>query len=473
VKPVVVIIGRPNVGKSTLFNRLTRSRAALVADMPGLTRDRQYGDGRVGDRPYFVVDTGGVVDALGINAPRSELTGSISAQTRQALSEADSAILLVDGREGLHPADRELARELRRLGKPLWLVINKTENIDSDVAAAEFHALGLTDPMPISSAHGQGIDELMERVLADLPRVEPEAEQREVPRIAIIGRPNVGKSSLVNALLGEERVVVCDEPGTTRDAIHVPFERDGKRYILIDTAGVRRKGRVHEVVEKFSIIKTLQAVNDADVAILVVDASEGVTEQDTGLAGYALEQGRAMVIAVNKVDVLDSGQRLWIEQQVARKLSFLDFARTHHISALKGTGIGGLFASVDKAHAAAWLDMSTPRLTRVIEAAVQATPAPVRHGRRIRVKYAHQGGKNPLRVIVHGSQVGSLPESYRRYLGNAVRRAFKLEGAPVLIECRQQSNPFAPKTERKPVDRDKARRQRAEGKKERRKKNRS
>ncbi len=450
MKPVVVLIGRPNVGKSTLFNRLTRSRAALVADMPGMTRDRQYGDGRVGDRPYFVVDTGGIVESLADNSPRNELKGSISAQTRQALTESDSAILLVDGRDGLQPADRALAQELRRLGKPLWLGVNKTEGLDTDVTTSEFHALGLGQPFPISSAHGEGIDALMARVLADLPRVEPEETPREVPRIAVIGRPNVGKSSLVNALLGEERVVVCDEPGTTRDAIHVPLERDGRRYILIDTAGVRRRTKVHETPEKFSVIKTLQAVADADVAVLLIDATEGVTEQDTGLAGYALEQGRAMVIAVNKWDLLDRGQRAWIEQQVTHKLIFLDFARTHYISALLGHGVGGLFPSVDRAHAAAWQEMSTSRLNRVVEAAVQATPPPVHNGRRIRVKYAHQGGKNPPRVIVHGNQVQALPTSYRRFLGNAVRRAFKLEGAPVLIECRQEDNPFAVKKRPRP-----------------------
>jgi GTP-binding protein len=285
-------------------------------------------------------------------------------------------------------------------------------------------------------------------VLAGLPRVEAEETPREVPRIAVIGRPNVGKSSLVNALLGEERVVVCDEPGTTRDAIHVPLERDGRRYIVIDTAGVRRRTKVHEAQEKFSVIKTLQAVADADVAILMVDATEGVTEQDTGLAGYALEQGRAMVVAVNKWDLLDRGQRAWIEQQVSHKLVFLDFARTHYISALHGHSIGALFASVDRAHAAAWQEMPTSKLNRVVEAAVQATPPPVHHGRRIRVKYAHQGGKNPPRVIVHGTQVDALPTAYRRFLSNAIRRGFKLEGAPVLIECRQVANPYA---DRKPA----------------------
>jgi len=443
VKPVVVVIGRPNVGKSTLFNRLTRSRAALVADIPGLTRDRQYGDGLVGDRPYFVVDTGGVTESLAGNSPRQELRGSVSAQTRQALAEGDSAILLVDAREGLQPGDRELAHELRRLGKPLWLVVNKTEALDPDTAIADFHSLGLGQPYPIAAAHGEGVEELMEQVLAGLPRVEVDEAPRAAPRIAVIGRPNVGKSSLVNALLGEERVVVCDEPGTTRDAIHVPLERDGKRYVVIDTAGVRRRSKVEETQEKFSIIKTLQAVADADVVILLVDANEGVTEQDSGLAGYALEQGRAMVIAVNKWDLLDSGQRVWIEQQVTRKLMFLDFAHTYYISALHRTGIGALFPAVDRAYISAWRELQTSKLNRVVEKAVQATPPPVRHGRRIRVKYAHQGGKNPLRVIVHGNQVEALRDSYRRFLGNAVRSAFKLEGAPILVECRDVANPFA------------------------------
>ncbi len=445
MKPVVVLIGRPNVGKSTLFNRLTRSRAALVADMPGLTRDRQYGDGRIGDRPYFVIDTGGVVESMVEHSPKSELRGSVTAQTRQALVEADSAIVLVDARDGVQPGDRELVRELRRLGKPLWLALNKTDGLDADVAAADFHTLGLGQPIPISSAHGEGVEELMESVLADLPRVEVEDEPRAVPHIAVIGRPNVGKSSLVNALLGEERVVVCDQPGTTRDAIHVPLERDGRQYVVIDTAGVRRRGKVQQAEEKFSVIKTLQALADADVAILMIDASEGVTEQDSGLAGYALEQGRAMVVAVNKWDLLDRGQRAWIEQQATRKLMFLDFAKMHYISALLGHGIGGLFTSVDRAHESAWRELPTSKLNRVVEAAVQATPPPVRHGRRIRVKYAHQGGKNPLRVIVHGNQVQALADSYKRYLSGAVRRAFRLEGAPVLVECRQEVNPFAGK----------------------------
>lgn len=443
MKPVVVLIGRPNVGKSTLFNRLTRSRAALVADMPGLTRDRQYGDGQMGDRPYFVVDTGGVVESLTGVSSKPELRGSVTTQTRQALTEADAAILVVDAREGAQPGDYELARELRRLGKPLWLAVNKSEAFDGDNAVAEFHALGLGQPFPISAVHGEGVEELIEQVLAELPRVEVGEAPREAPHIAVIGRPNVGKSSLVNALLGEERVVVCDEPGTTRDAIHIPLERDGRRYTLIDTAGVRRRSRVEETEEKFSIIKTLQAIADADVAILVVDANEGVTEQDSGLAGYALEQGRAMVVAVNKWDLLDRGQRAWIEQQVARKLVFLDFASTYFISALHRHGIGALFPAVDRAYLSAWRELPTSKLNRVIEAAVQATPPPVRHGRRIRVKYAHQGGKNPLRIIVHGNQVEALRDSYKRFLGNAVRKAYKLQGAPILVECRDVANPFA------------------------------
>lgn len=451
MKPVVVLVGRPNVGKSTLFNCLTRSRAALVADMPGLTRDRQYGDGIVGDFPYFVVDTGGITEGLDVKSAPGEMQGWIKTQTRQALNEADATILLVDGRQGLHAADRELVRELRRLNKPLWLAVNKTEGLDPDVAISEFHSLGLNDMVPISTAHGHGVELLMERVLADLPHVEEETEPQVAPRIAVIGRPNVGKSSLVNALLGEERVVVNNEPGTTRDAIHIPFERGEKRYVLVDTAGVRRRSRLNEDYEKFSVIKTLQAVAEADVAILVVDGNEGMTEQDIGLAGYAVNQGRAMVVAINKWDLLDSGARTWREQQVVHKLAFLDYAKVHYISALHGEGIGPLFASVDRAHASAWREMSTPQLNRVLEAAVQAVPPPVRHGRRIRVKYAHQGGKNPLRVIVHGSQVQSLPDAYRRYIGNAVRQAFKIEGAPILVDCRQQHNPFAGRTSKKAV----------------------
>ena len=450
MKPVVVIVGRPNVGKSTLFNRLTRSRAALVADAPGLTRDRQYGDGRVGDRPYLVVDTGGVVERLTSVKERRNVVSHVASQVRAALAEADAVILLADGREGLHPAERELAVDLRRHGKPVWLAVNKAEGRDPDSAVAEFHALGLGEPVAVSAAHGDGVNELMQRVLAGLPMTEEAPPEEGVPRIAVIGKPNVGKSTLVNALLGEDRVVVCDEPGTTRDSIRVPLERAGRRYVLIDTAGVRRRARIEDPLEKYSVLKTLQAIDEANVAILVIDAHAGAAEQDASLAGYALEAGRAMVVAVNKWDAVESSDRDWVRQELERKLPFLEFARVHFISAREGRGVGDLFASVDEAYASANRTLSTSKLNRVLQAAVTATPPPMIHGRRIRPKYAHQGGKNPPRVVVHGNQVSGLSKSYRRYLANAFRKAFHLIGTPVWIECRQERNPFREKTGARP-----------------------
>jgi GTP-binding protein len=442
MKPVVVLIGRPNVGKSTLFNRLTRSRSALVADAPGLTRDRQYGDGRIGDRPYFVVDTGGVVTGLATAKDREDVTSGVATQVRTALTEADAVILIVDALEGIHPVDRVLAADLRRLGKPVWLAVNKTEGRDPAAVTGEFYALGFGEPLAISAAHGEGVDELIRRVLEKLPVAEETEPDENFPRIAVIGKPNVGKSTLVNALLGEQRVVVCDEPGTTRDSIHVPLERAGRRYVLIDTAGVRRRARIDDLLEKFSVLKTLQAIDQANVAILVIDAQVGVAEQDASLAGYALEAGRALVVAVNKWDAVKSSDRDWAKRELERKLPFLDFARLHFISARDGTGVGGLFRSVDEAHASAQRTLATPKLNRVLQAAVTATPPPLVRGRRARPKYAHQGGKNPPRVVIHGNQVASLSKSYRRYLANTFRKAFHLIGTPVLIECRQEENPY-------------------------------
>jgi GTP-binding protein len=445
MKPVVVLVGRPNVGKSTLFNRLTRSRAALVADVPGLTRDRQYGDGRIGDRPYFVVDTGGVVASLASAKEQEDVTSHVAVQVRAALAEADAVILLVDTREGIHPIDRELVTDLRRHGKPVWVAVNKAEGYDPSTAVAEFHAFGLGEPMAISATHGDGVEELMERVLGTLP-VSEEAEPEEgVPRIAVIGKPNAGKSTLVNALLGEERVVVSDAPGTTRDSIRVPLEREGRRYILIDTAGVRRRSKIDELLEKFSVLKTLQAIDEANVAILVIDASTGVSEQDASLSGYALEAGRAMVVAVNKWDALTDSERTWIKREFERKLPFLEFARVHYISARDGTGVGGLFPSVDEAYVSAFRTLTTPKLNRVLQDAVTATPPPMARGRRARPKYAHQGGKNPPRVVIHGNQVASLSKSYRRYLANTIRKAFHLVGTQVWIDCRQEKNPYEDK----------------------------
>ena len=437
MKPVIVLVGRPNVGKSTLFNALTRSRDALVADEPGLTRDRQYGNGRVGDRPYIVVDTGGIMQET------DGLRAMMSAQTQQAMEEADAIVFLADGRAGLNAVDRGIADRLRRLGKRVILTVNKTEGMDPSLVTADFHTLGLGVPVAISAAHGNGLQELMQRVLAQVPRVEEEAASDDaIPRIAIAGRPNVGKSTLVNAMLGEERVVVFDQPGTTRDSIRIPLERQDQHYVLIDTAGVRKRGRISDVLEKFSVIKTLQAIEEANVVVLVLDARQEISEQDVSLAGYILEQGRSVVLAVNKWDGLEEGQRDWIKREFERKLPFLAFAKVHYISALNGTGVGGLFPAIDRAFQSARKVLSTPRLNKALQLALQATPPPIYHGRRIKLKFAHQGGKNPPRVVIHGNQVNAVPDSYKRYLSNVLRKTFRLEGTPVVIEFVQGENPF-------------------------------
>jgi len=445
MKPVVVLVGRPNVGKSTLFNVLTRSRAAIVADVPGVTRDRQYGDGRVGDRPYLVVDTGGLVTDAHTGIP-----ALMSAQTRQAIDEADAIVFVVDGRAGPTGDDREIASHLRRLGKPVTLAVNKTEGLEPATAVAEFHALGLGGPQAISAAHDQGIELLMRRVLEPLPQVPVSEPLTDLPRIAVAGRPNVGKSTLVNAMLGEERVVVADQPGTTRDSIRIPLSHAGRDYLMIDTAGVRRRARVAEAVEKFSVIKTLQAIGEANVVILVVDARQEVSDQDVDLAGYVLEQGRSLVLVVNKWDGLDASRRDWIKRELDRKLPFLAFAPPHFISALERTGIGRLFPAIDRAFESAQADLPTAQLNRILEKAVQATPPPIARGRRIKLKFAHQSGHNPPRVTIYGNSVAYVPDSYRRYLANAFRNAFKLEGTPVRVDFEQGENPFV---EKKPVKR--------------------
>jgi GTP-binding protein len=450
MKPVVVLVGRPNVGKSTLFNRLTRSRAAIVADEPGVTRDRQYGDGVVGDRPYYVVDTGGISLKPAERTPGDgALRQLIESQVRAALTEADAIVFMVDVREGLQPPDREIANALRRLQKPLVLAVNKTEGTASALVVGEFYELGLGEPKAISSAHGDGIAELMQRLLAGLPRVDETPIPADLPRVAVIGRPNAGKSTLINALLGEERVIVSAQPGTTRDAIEVPLERAGKTYVLIDTAGLRRRARVEDAIEKFSAIKTLEAMARANVVILLLDAEVGVGEHDATLAGYALKHGRAIVLAVNKWDALDPSAREWVKREIERKLRFLDFAPVHYVSALNKTGIGALFGSIDRAFAAANRDLSTPRLNRVLQAAVAAAPPPIVRGRRIRLKFAHQGGKNPPLVVVHGNQTRSLSESYRRYLAQRFRSAFRLVGTPVVVRVQEGDNPYADRSRRR------------------------
>lgn len=442
MKPIVVLVGRPNTGKSTLFNALTRSRDALVADEPGVTRDRLYGDGRVGDRPYIVVDTGGLGESS------DAISNLMSAQTHQAIEEADSIVFLVDGRAGPNTVDHALAAGLRRIGRPVILAVNKTEGMDKSAAVAEFHALGLGEPAAISSAHGDGLGALMARVLAPLPLTEEPHEDSDIPRIAVAGRPNVGKSTLVNALLGEQRVVAFDQPGTTRDSIRIPFERQGRQYVLIDTAGVRRRSKVQEALEKYSIVKSLQAISEANLVVLVLDAQQEVSDQDVDLAGYVLEQGRSLVLVVNKWDGLDSGQRDWVKRELERKLPFLNFAAPHYISARDGTGIGGLFPAIDRSFASARCIMPTPRLNRVLAQALQATPPAMVRGRRPRLKFAHQGGKNPPRVVIHGNQLDSVTDAYRRYLSNAFRKAFKLEGTPVRIEFVTTENPYMERDQR-------------------------
>jgi GTP-binding protein len=440
MKPTIVLVGRPNVGKSTLFNRLTRRRDALVADLPGLTRDRHSGDGRVGDRPYFVVDTGGLEPVA-----KDGMLGEMAKQTAAALAEADAVIFIVDGRDGLAPQDRRIGEELRRLRARVWIAVNKTEGMDPAIATAEFHELALGVPHAVSAAHGEGVRQLIDAILAEFPPEEPEEAPAAdgAPRIAVVGRPNVGKSTLVNRLLGEDRMIVYDQPGTTRDAIEVPFEHGGRRYVLVDTAGVRRKGRVFEAVEKFSVVKTLQSIDQANVVILVVDAAEAITDQDAHLAGYVLERGRAIVVAANKWDGLGEYERENARRTLERKLAFLAFARIHFVSALRGEGLVGLLASVDEAYHAATARLPTPKLTRTLIDAV-ARQAPPRAGfSRPKPRYAHQGGVNPPVIVVHGNALDAVPPSYRRYLEGVFRKAFGLTGTPLRIEFRTGRNPYA------------------------------
>ncbi|EGW55625.1 ribosome biogenesis GTPase Der [Candidatus Endoriftia persephonae] len=433
--PVIALVGRPNVGKSTLFNRLTRSRDALVADQPGLTRDRKYGMGRLGPGPYVVVDTGGLSGEDGVDLLMEQ-------QVRQAIGEADHVLLLLDAREGCTGGDAIIAEQLRRTGKPVTAVVNKSEGLSRDAAANEFFSLGLGEPKAIAAAHGQGVHGLIVEVLESLPPVEMPEELPEGIQIAVVGRPNVGKSTLVNRMLGEERVVAFDQPGTTRDSIFIPFVHDDKHYTLIDTAGVRRRARVNEVIEKFSVIKTLQALEQANVALLVLDAQQGVGEQDANLAGHILESGRALVLVINKWDGLDQGQRQQVREEIERKLPFLDFATHHYISALHGSGVGDLYRLVDRAYANATRDLATPELTRLLELLVQEHQPPLVRGRRIKLRYAHQGGKNPPIIVIHGNQTEHVPSTYRRYLVGRFRRALKLSGTPIRLEFRSGDNPY-------------------------------
>jgi GTPase len=441
VTPVIALVGRPNVGKSTLFNRLTRSRDAIVHDVPGVTRDRHYGEGRLGARPFIAIDTGG----LEPGAPDGIFV-HMARQAEQAIVESDAVVFVVDGRSGLTATDREIAARLRKLKTPRYLAVNKTEGMQPDTAVAEFHELGLGEPAAISAAHGEGVRELMELVLRRFPEEAEEAHaDKGHPRVAVVGRPNVGKSTLVNALVGEERVITFDHPGTTRDPIEVPFERGGRRYTLIDTAGLRRRGKTGEAVEYFSIVKALQAIEASSVAILLLDGASGITEQDAHVAGYVLERGRAVVLAVNKWDAADKEARSRMKMELAWKLGFLGFAETHFVSAKEGRGLGPLLRSVDAAYAAAMARLATPKLTRALIAAIERQ-SPPRVGRfRPKMRYAHQGGVNPPRIIIHGNSLDEVPESYKRYLEGFFRDKFSLVGTPMSIEFRTGRNPYAKK----------------------------
>ncbi|WP_372610735.1 ribosome biogenesis GTPase Der [Halomonas sp.] len=437
--PVIALVGRPNVGKSTLFNRLTRSRDALVADFPGLTRDRKYGNGMLGDKAYTVIDTGGISgDEDGIDAAMAE-------QSMQAIDEADIVLFMVDARAGLHVADEAIANHLRVNQKKTWLVVNKVDGLEEYSAMADFWQLGLGDPHPIAAAHGRNVTSLIEVVLEPFPERDesiPADTGTKGIRIGVIGRPNVGKSTLVNRLLGEERVVVFDEAGTTRDAIEIPFERRGKPYVLVDTAGVRRRKNVSEIAEKFSIIKTLEAIKECHVAVVVLDARTGLVEQDLHLLDYVLTSGRALVLAVNKWDGLEHEAKEKMRSEIKRRLGFADYAEMHFISALHGTGVGDLYPSIERAFASANSHWSTNRLTSILQDAVAQHQPPLVQGRRIKLRMAHQGGSNPPIIVVHGNQTGSLPEAYRRFLTNTFRKVLKVRGTPLRFEFRSGKNPF-------------------------------
>jgi GTPase len=437
MKPTVVLVGRPNVGKSTLFNRLTRSRDALVADLPGLTRDRHYGQGRMGEKPFIVVDTGGFepVNAEGVYV-------EMARQAREAIAEADVIVFVVDGRAGLSPQDKRIAQQLREANAPVFLAVNKTEGMRREIVTAEFHELALGEPYAISAEHGENVRDLIDIALADFEAEPEEEEPPDHPRVAIIGRPNVGKSTLVNRLLGEERVIAFDQPGTTRDAIEVELDWEGRRYTLVDTAGIRRKGKVFEAVEKFSVVKTLQAIERAHVVVLMVDAVTGITDQDAHIGGYILEAGRALVVAINKWDAIDADKREEVKNTLERKLQFLDFASFTNISSLKGTGIKPLLKAVDIAFAAAMAKLSTPKLTRALHDAVTQQQPPMAGRFRPKMKYAHQGGSNPPVVVIHGSGLEGVKAPYKRYLESTFRKAFKLVGTPMRIELRSSVNPF-------------------------------
>ncbi|MDN4036354.1 ribosome biogenesis GTPase Der [Massilia sp. YIM B02443] len=443
MKPVIALVGRPNVGKSTLFNRLTRSRDALVADLPGLTRDRHYGEGRIGERPFLVIDTGGFEPVA-----KEGIMHEMALQTRQAVAEADVVVFIVDGRQGLTPHDKTITDYLRKSGRSVMLVVNKSEGMKYTSVTADFYELGMGDPYVISAAHGDGVHDLVNEALdiafASRPNEPEELEPADHGfKIAIVGRPNVGKSTLINTLVGEQRVIAFDMPGTTRDAIEVPFERDGKKFTLIDTAGIRRRGKIFEAIEKFSVVKTMQSISDANVVILLLDAQQDISEQDAHIAGFILESGRALVVAVNKWDGLQTDQRDQVKNDLDRKLDFLGFAKTHFVSALRGTGITQLMKSVESAYAAATANLSTPRLTRALQEAVEKQEPKRKGTSRPKMRYAHQGGQNPPIIVIHGNALEGITEPYKRYLEKHFRETFNLVGTPLRIELRSGKNPFA------------------------------
>ena len=438
MKPVIALIGRPNVGKSTLFNQFTRTRNALVADMPGLTRDRQYGDAVHENKSFIVIDTGGLGESdEGIDSYMAE-------QARTAIQEADIVLFVVDARAGLLGSDEMIAGELRQLNKPFFLVVNKIDGLHEEAAVAEFYRLGLAERMfSVAASHGRGLNQLLSDVLESFPEDAEDAPIEETGiKIAIVGRPNVGKSTLVNRMLGEERVVVFDMPGTTRDSIYIPYERMGQKYTLIDTAGVRRRGKVNEIVEKFSVIKTLQAIRDAHVVVVVFDAREGIVDQDLHMLGFALESGRAVVLAINKWDGMTDYDRTQLKTDMHLRFDFIPYVKIHLISALHGTGVGDLYPSIRRAFDSSTLKVNTHRLTQILQDAVESHQPPLVHGRRIKLRYAHMGGQTPPLFVIHGNQTDSISKDYKRYLENVFRKVLKMEGTPIRLEFRTSDNPF-------------------------------
>lgn len=476
--PVIALVGRPNVGKSTLFNRFTRTRDALVADLPGLTRDRQYGHAKFNEQPFIIIDTGGITGGeVGVD-------GLMAEQSMQAVREADITLFIVNAREGLTTIDESFAQQLRSENREIHLVVNKVDGLDQDTVLTDFFSLGLESISAVAAAHGRGVNRLIEDVI--LPSVQEKInarielqqleddEQRDPdlgPKLAIIGRPNVGKSTLVNRMLGEERVVVYDLPGTTRDSIYIEMERRGKKYTLIDTAGVRRRGKVKETVEKFSVLKTLQAINDANVVIMIFDAREGITEQDLNLLGFAIDAGRSLVLGINKWDNMAEDKRVDVKEAIGRRLQFADFARVKFISALHGTNVGHLWEAVDEAYAGARVTMSASKLTRILELVVSKHQPPAKGRFKAKLRYAHPGGHNPPRIVIHGNQTKSLPKSYVRYLEKSFREALKVVGTPIKFELKESTNPFEGKKVKVTKElMDKSRRNKARAKKMTRKK---